>query len=78
MVTAVETKIEAERPKSFLERSRVGSFVGSFGSAVAKGAQGGRAGGDESEVSTCLEDEEAFVRSIEQSLKECDVMWDDY
>ena len=26
---------------------------------------------------TC-QDDEAFVRSIEQCLKECDVMWDDY
>jgi len=24
------------------------------------------------------DDEEAFIRSIEQCLKECDVMWDDY
>lgn len=82
--TPVETKVEAERPKSFLERSRAaegGAQVSAAAVAAAAAvAKGTRAAGDDdqSEVSTALEDDEAFVRSIEQCLKECDVMWDDY
>ncbi|CAK8999132.1 unnamed protein product [Durusdinium trenchii] len=74
------------RPKSFLERSRqvadtssgVSAAAVAAAAAVAKGAKAGPRPGDDSDVSTALEDDEAFVRSIEQCLKECDVMWDDY
>lgn len=83
---AVERPPVAERPKSFLERSRE---QGAEASAAAVAAAAAVAkGGGVSEAST--EDDEAFVRSIEQCLKarwggearrgrqECDVMWDDY
>eukprot|EP00434_Breviolum_minutum_P001979 symbB.v1.2.001750.t1/scaffold94.1/size335129/14 len=75
---------ERERPKSFLERSRAAEAPGQVSeaakAAAAAVAKGAKAAGDDglSEVSTSVEDDEAFVRSIEQCLKECDVMWDDY
>eukprot|EP00408_Alexandrium_pacificum_P064772 CAMPEP_0171176572 /NCGR_PEP_ID=MMETSP0790-20130122/11804_1 /TAXON_ID=2925 /ORGANISM="Alexandrium catenella, Strain OF101" /LENGTH=230 /DNA_ID=CAMNT_0011641465 /DNA_START=60 /DNA_END=752 /DNA_ORIENTATION=- len=40
--------------------------------AIAKGGKVTSAEGEEED------DDEAFVQSIEQCLKECDVMWDDY
>ncbi|CAE7561596.1 unnamed protein product [Symbiodinium sp. CCMP2592] len=78
---------QPDAPKSFLERSRYGKAEGPSAAAVAAAtavAKGGKAPGaplandDQSDTTLPDEDDEAFVRSIEQCLKECDVMWDDY
>ncbi|CAJ1343257.1 unnamed protein product [Effrenium voratum] len=76
---------DLSRPKSFLEQSRQAAAEGpsaaavAAAAAVAKGTKLSPAQGDDtSEVSTAPEDDEAFLKSIEQCLKECDVMWDDY
>ncbi|CAJ1382356.1 unnamed protein product [Effrenium voratum] len=66
----LEPQLEAEGPSAAAVAAAA---------AVAKGTKLSPAQGDDtSEVSTAPEDDEAFLKSIEQCLKECDVMWDDY